>query len=140
MQRLSGPRSRRNGRWREWTPPVRLRGPGVTKLVRQSQGIPLVGAHLVEGQHLDTADRAPALDDSGDIVDVLRVVRQARNQHESGPDLDPLGRQTVTEGDGRGQGAPRHLLVGLLVTALDVEQDQVDVIEHLVTGIGTQES
>jgi len=91
------------------------------------------------GQHLDTADRAPALDDPGDIVDVLRVVRQVWNQHEPGPDLDPFGCQTVTEGDGRGQGAPRHLLVGLLVTALDVEQDQVDVVEHLVAGIGPQE-
>ena len=105
--------------------------------------MPLVLAQLVEGEDLNAIDDVlPSGDDLADLADVFGVVGQARNQHEADPHAGgaAASRDAVAELDRGCQGTARRLLVGLLVAALDVQEHQVDGIEHLVVAVRAEET
>ena len=95
--------------------------------------MPLRAAKLVESQHVDVFDGiTEGLADLRHVFDVLFGVGQARHEHKSHPDLLAGLGQSLAKIDGGLQGAAGDLVIGLLVAGFDVEQTQVDVLEHLV--------
>ena len=103
--------------------------------------MPLRAPELVESQHVDVFDGpVEALADPGHVLDVLLQVGQPWHEHEPHPDLLAGLRQPPSEVDGGLQQPPGDLVVGLLVARLDVEQAQVDVVDHLVGVVGVEEA
>ncbi len=76
--------------------------------------------------------RRRTLADLRHVLDVLLGVGQSRHEHKPHPDLLAGLGQTLSEIDGGLQDAAGDLVIGLLVAGFDVEQAQVDVVEHLV--------
>jgi hypothetical protein len=95
----------------------------------------------MERQNLNTVDDVlPAADDFANLADVVRVVRQTRNQDKTDPDTGVTAacRDAVAEGDRGSQIAARCLLVRLWVAALHVQEHEVDGIKHLVIAVRAQ--
>ena len=103
--------------------------------------MPLGSAQLVEGQNVDVLDGIlELLTYLGHLFDVLLRIGQAGDQDETYPDLAAPLCQPLPKGDCRSQRASGDLLVCLLVTRLDIQKAQIDVIYHVVRVVAVEEA
>ena len=94
----------------------------------------------MERQDFDAADVWPLLDDLRHGLDVLLRIRQPGHEHEPNPRFDAALGQTIAEIDRRLEVAARDFLVQLGNSGLDVQEHEIDVVEHRLCDISSEEA
>ena len=105
-----------------------------------SERLPFEGAHLMERQHFHPFNIRHGSDELRDFLNVSGIIGQSGNQHEAHPHGLPHRVQPFGEAQRGREFDTRYLPVGVGISALDVEQHQIDALEIFVAGAVTEKA
>ena len=94
----------------------------------------------MERQHLYPLDVGPTRDQLGNRVDVLHGVGETGDEDEADPNRLLGDGQAISKFDGRGELPSGDLLVDIGQSALHIQEDEVDVIQHVVVALNSEET